>query len=54
MIHRTRTLGKTHVTVVITNGKGERGIIQGIKKALIRIKRLFGISFVITEVDFQE
>lgn len=48
-IHRSRMQEKIHVEVVITNGNRE--IFLELKKVLIKIKHLFPISYVITEVD---
>lgn len=53
-INRSRTKEKLHVEVIITNARGNRKPLQELKKTLIKIKRLFPISYAIIEVDFQE
>lgn len=52
--HRSRKKENTHIEVIITNGRREGEILQNIRKALIKMRRLWKISYSITEVDFQE
>ena len=55
-IHISRDVKQmqTHVTVTIMNGQGNEEILKNIKKTLIKMRRLFGISYAVTEVDFPE
>lgn len=53
-IHHSRTAERTHIVITIENGKENPQLFNNIKKALIKMKRLFKFSYVITEVDFLE
>ena len=53
-IHRSRMMEEIHVEVSITNARGNRVILKKIKEALIKMRRLYPISYMITEVDFQK
>lgn len=53
-IHRSRAKKTMHVEVTIINAQDNRAVFTKIKKALTKMSRLYPISYVVTEVDFQE
>lgn len=53
-IHKTRRKEKTHVEIIITNAQGNKEILSKLKKALIKMRRLWPVSYTIIEVDFPE
>ncbi len=52
--HKSRRIENIHIKVIITNGGENREIFRNIRKALIKMRRLWKISYLITEVDFRE
>lgn len=52
--HRSRSMENTHIKVIISNGGENREIFRNIRKALIKMRRLWKISYLITEVDSRE
>ncbi len=51
---RSNTLESTHVEVTITDGSASAEVFYEIREALMKMRRLRKISYVVTEVGFEE
>lgn len=51
---RSNTVESTHVAVTITDGSASAEVFYEMRKALMKMRRLRKISYVVTEVGFEE